>query len=84
MTSCSLRGHGDSVADTSCKSTSGLIGEQSDTAAKGDLNTGTALDIANQRPREKKNKQQEHLKMLEIRKTNRNKTKEQTPNTQQS
>lgn len=84
MTSCSLRGHGDSVADTSCKSTSGLIGEQSDTAAKGDLNTGTALDIANQRPREKKNEQQEHLKMLEIRKTNRNKTKEQTPNTQQS
>lgn len=84
MTSCSLRGHGDSVADTSCKSTSGLIGEQSDTAAKGDLNTGTALDIANQRPREKKNKQQEHFKMLEIRKTNRNKTKEQTPNTQQS
>lgn len=84
MTSCSLRGHGDSVADTYCKSTSGLIGEQSDTAAKGDLNTGTALDIANQRPREKKNEQQEHLKMLEIRKTNRNKTKEQTPNTQQS
>lgn len=84
MTSCSLRGHGDSVADTSCKSTSGLIGEQSDTAAKGDLNMGSALDIANQRPREKKNEQQEHLKMLEIRKTNRNKTKEQTPNTQQS
>jgi len=72
------------VADTSCKSTSGLIGEQSDTAAKGDLNMGSALDIANQRPREKKNEQQEHLKMLEIRKTNRNKTKEQTPNTQQS
>lgn len=54
------------MTDRSCKSTSRLIGERSDTAAKGDLNMGTALDIVSQRPREKK--KAKHLKILEIKK----------------
>lgn len=63
MTSCSLQVRGDSVADRSCKSTRGLIGERLDTAAKGDLNMGTVLNIVSQRPKEKKK-----LKILEIKK----------------